>query len=191
MANPEIEAFVAAHCSEPADREFFPPVPTKQPTTQALTGSSLILELVPALARIVVELPRGDQRRVHFQPGCPARLMLEKVTGVHILDCITHASQARLIWLTKLARHALEVGDELHQYDGVPCLEFATGFVAGEVAPHDLFAGAEGEARALDAALASHRGPISNPLTDQPFSLGFRTRRDQLRQQRQADLDTI
>lgn len=191
MANPEIENFIEQHCREPAGREFYPPVPTMQPSSHALTGSSLVLELVPALARIVVELPRDDQRRVNFQPGCPSRLVLEKITCVNILDCNTKSTQTKLIWLSRLARHALEVADELHQFDGAPCLEFAAGFIAGERDSHDLFAGAEGEARALDAALSDHRGPISNPLSDQPFSLGFRTRRDQLRAQRQADMDTI
>lgn len=190
MANPEIEAFIEAHCSEPAGREFYPPVPTQHPVTQAMTGSSLILELVPCLARIVVELSRDDQRRVNFQPGCPSRLALESVTGMRILDCQDRAAQSRLLWLSRLARHALEVADELHQYDGTPCLGFATGFIAGEVALQDLFAGADAEARALESALTAHRGPIPNPVADQPFGLGFRTRRDQLRQQRQADVDS-
>lgn len=167
---------------------FYPPVPLQSKPGEALTGTGLVLEMIPALARITVELDRNDQRRVTFQPGCPARLVLEKLVGQVILRANTKADQARLVWLARLVRHALEVADELHQMDGSPALCFAAGFVAGESAGADLFGGQEVEARALDNALekAAHGG-----LGGTPFRLGFQTRRDQLRQARMSSLEGI
>ena len=169
---------------------FFPPVPTQQPHSRApLSGGSLILELLPALARITVELPREDQRRVNFQPGCPARLALERVVGMHILDCNTLGAQNHLIWLGRLARHALELADEIHQWDGQPCLQFSAGFVAGERCPANLFHGEQGEAEALERAAREYFG--QSGVASRAFSLGFQTRRDQLRTARQAEIDNL
>lgn len=169
---------------------FFPPVPTQQRHGRGpLSGAGLVLELLPALARITVELPRDDQKRVNFQPGCLSRLALERVTGVRILDCDKVSSQNRLVWLGRLARHALEIGDELHQFDGEPCLQFAGGFLAGETSLSPLFSGSEAEAAALEYAAREYFGAVGS--ASRPFALGFQTRRDQLRAQRQAEIDNL
>lgn len=171
-------------------QDFYPPVPIQEPKPRAvLSGSGLLLELVPTLARVTVELERADQKRVNFQPGCPARLQLERILGLHILDCDTTAAQSRLIWLSRIARHALEVGDELHQWDGQPCLQFAAGFVAGEQCLTHLFVGADGEAAAQEYAAREFFGSVG--VANHPFSLGFQTRRDQLRAARQAEIDSM
>lgn len=190
--------FVSEHlveaCGETSTgREFFPPVPIQGETLKcSQNGTSLVLELIPTLARITVELSRADQRRVHFQPGCPARLGLEKITNVNLLSCNTPAEQGRLIWLAKLARHALELADEFHQFDGQPCLEFAAGFIAGENSLQGLFDGADAEAAALESAIKNRFGVMAAGTgASRPFGLGFRTRRDQLRAARQAEIDSI
>lgn len=188
-----IEQFLADHGQEvneethtPADT-FYPPIPLQPQPGAALTGSSLIIEMIPALARIVVELDRDAQRRVNFQPGCPARLTLEALVGQVILKANTRADQARLIFLARLVRHSLEIADELHQMDGSAALSFAAGFVGGEVSQADLFAGQEAESQALVAALGKCRADLGG----RPFQLGFQTRRDQLRQARMSSLEGI
>lgn len=189
-----IEQFLADHGQEvneethsPANT-FYPPIPLQPQPGAALTGSSLIIEMIPALARITVELDRDDQRRVNFQPGCPARLALESLVGQVILDANTKATQARIIWLSRLVRHALELADEIHQLDGAPALSFSAGFVAGEVSQADLFGGQEVETQAMVAALGKCGAPA---LGGHPFQLGFQTRRDQLRQARMSSLEGI
>lgn len=188
-----IKQFLADHCvevtpeSQAKANSFYPPVPLQSAPDGPLSGTGLILEMIPALARITVELDRGDQRRVNFQPGCPARVVLEQLTHEIIVDATTKAAQVRLIWLARLARHALEIADELHQFDGNPALAFAAGFVAGETCTADLFVGGEEELeKALDKQVftAPHLG-------GRPFRLGFQTRRDQLRHARMADLDNL
>lgn len=169
---------------------FFPPVPTQQSSGRTpLGGTGLILEILPTLARIVVELPRDDQKRVNFQPGCRARLALERITGMRILDCTSASAQNRLVWLGKLARHALELADEVHGWDGEPCLQFSAGFVAGEQCLTHLFCGEQGEADALEFAAREFFGAVG--AASRPFALGFQTRRDQLRAARQSELDSI
>lgn len=172
------------------DSEFFPPVPVQPQGRVPLSGASLTLELIPALARMTVELPRDTQRAVTFQPGCPARLMLERITQVHILECNTLAAQNRLKWLSRLTRHALELGDEIHQFDGSACLDFAAGFISGETSSSDLFGGETGEAAALASAFTNRYGAMAT-TPSRPFELGFRTRRDQLRAARQNEIDSI
>lgn len=193
MSSERIKQFLADHGQEVneethgAANTFYPPVPLQSSPGEALTGSSLIREMIPALARIVVELDRDDQRRVTFQPGCPARLILEKLVGQVILQANTKADQGRLVWLARLVRHALEVADEIHQMDGGPALSFAAGFVQGEVCQADLFGGQEVETQAMVAALEK----AARGLGGTPFRLGFQSRRDQLRQARMSSLEGI
>lgn len=191
----QVEQFLFEHGQE-VDEEthasantFYPPVPLQSSpdAESALTGNGLLLEMIPALARIVVELDRDDQRRVNFQPGCPSRVILESLVGQAIIKASTKPDQARLVWLARLVRHALEIADEIHQMDGSAALSFAAGFVAGETAAADLFGGQEIEAQAMIAALEK----AARALGGTPFRLGFQTRRDQIRAARMASLEGI
>jgi hypothetical protein len=153
-----------------------PPIPTRDEKD----GFDIVVlvEVVPALARITVELPREHQRLVNFQSFCPARVTLERVVGWEIDRVKTRDERRQFVWLSRLAAYALEVADEVHQFDGKSSLDFAAGFVRAETSTHDLFAGPEAEERALADAI--ERSPLRASQAT-PFALGFQTRRDQRR----------
>lgn len=156
-----------------------PPTPSRNEEIAA-SSISILLQIFPALARVLVELPREDQRGFTFQPfHCPVRSMLEKIVGQQIAH-IEKSEQGReqFIWLAKLAAYALELADEIHQFDGPAALDFATGFVRGETSTHGLFDGPETEKQALADAI--DQSPIRASQVS-PFALGFQTRRDQRR----------
>lgn len=188
-----IEQFLFDHAQEVNEEThasantFYPPVPLQSQSGEALTGNSILLEMIPALARITVELDRDDQRRVNFQPGCPSRVILETLVASSILQADTKADQARLVWLARLVRHALEIADELHQMDGNAALSFAAGFIGGETAAADPFGGQEMETEAMHAAVKKSAGSLGGT----PFRLGFQARRDQIRAARMATLEGI
>lgn len=146
----------------------------------APTSISILLRIFPALARVLVELPREDRCGFTFQPfHCPVRSGLERIVGQQIAH-IEKSAQGRdqFIWLAELTAHALELADEVHQFDGPAALDFATGFVRGETSAHDLFGGPETEKQALADAI--DQSPIRASQVS-PFALGFQTRRDERR----------
>ena len=153
-----------------------PPTPTRGIKND--DGRSLLMEVIPALARVTVELPREHQRLVSFHQFCPARIELEKIVGQEIIRAADEPDHEQFVWLSDLVCYSLELADEIHQLDGKAALDFATGYVAGEKSTHDLFGGPEVEAQALAAAIDQsflRAGQAS------PFVLGFQTRRDQRR----------
>lgn len=158
-----------------------PPVPTRGRSDD---GRSLLMEAVPALARIVVELPREHQRLVSFCQFCPARIELERIVGQEIIQIEDklvvrdHEQFEQFVWLSRLVCYSLELADETHQLDGKAALDFASGFVAGEKSSHELFGGPAIEEQALAAAIEQSFLRASQAS---PFVLGFNTRRDQRR----------
>lgn len=152
-----------------------PPIPTRDESDD---NSGILMAVIPSLARVLIELPREHQRLVSFHPFCPARTMLERIVGQEIVRATSKADRERFIWLARLTGYALEVADETHQLDGKSALDFASGFVQGELSIHDLFVGEEGEEQALSVAI--DQAPLRAGST-RPFVLGFQTRRDQRR----------
>ncbi len=156
-----------------------PPTPTRQEKID-VNAARILLEIFPALARVLVELPREDQRAFSFQPfHCPVRWTLEQVVGQQI----AHVEKSKpdldqFFWLSRLATYALELADETHQLDGKAALDFATGFVRGETSTYDLFAGPEIEEQALADAI--EQSPLRASQAS-PFANGFQARRDQRR----------
>lgn len=157
-----------------------PPTPTRHEEIDA-SSVLILIQIFPALARVLVELPREDQRCFNFQPfSCPVRSTLEGIVGQQI-DRIekTQPGREQFIWLARLAAHALELADEIHQFDGPAALDFATGYVRAEASTHALFAGPEIEEQALASAI--ERSSLC-AAQEAPFALGFQARRDQLRE---------
>ncbi len=159
-----------------------PPIPSRGRSDDK---RSLLMEAVPALARIVVELPREHQRLVSFDQFCPARIELEKIVGREIIQIEDKLFVVRdreqfeqFVWLSRLVCYSLELADETHQLDGKAALDFASGFVAGEKSSHELFGGPAIEEQALAAAIEQSFLRASQAS---PFVLGFNTRRDQRR----------
>jgi hypothetical protein len=156
-----------------------PPTPTRREEIDT-SAARILLEIFPALARVLVELPREDQRAFSFQPfHCPVRRTLEQVVGQQI----AHVEKSKpdldqFFWLSRLATYALELADEIHQLDGKAALDFATGYVAGETSTHDLFGGPETEEQALADAI--EQSPLRASQAS-PFASGFQARRDQRR----------
>lgn len=151
-----------------------PPIPSRDDSD----SGSIVMEVIPVLARVLIELPREHQRLVNFQPFCPARIELERIVGQDIARATSKADRERFIWLSRLAGYALEMADELHQLDGKAALDFAAGFVRGETSTHDLFGGTEIEEQALAAAI--EQSPLRASQAS-PFANGFQARRDQRR----------
>lgn len=155
-----------------------PPTPSRHDEIDA-SSAAILLEIFPALARVLIELPREDQRGFSFQPfACPVRSTLEQIVGQQIAHIKTKQDRKQFIWLSRLAAHALELADEIHQLDGPAALDFATGFVRGETSAHDLFAGPEVEEQALAAAIDQS---FLRARQGAPFALGFQACRDQRR----------
>lgn len=152
-----------------------PPIPSRADQED---GGNLLMEVIPALARITVELPREHQRLVTFHPFCPARIELEKIVGQELVRAVSKTERKHFLRLAKLAAYALELADEVHQLDGKAALDFASGFVAGEKSSHDPLGGPEIEEQALAAALEQSFLRASQAS---PFVHGFQTRRDQRR----------
>ncbi len=158
-----------------------PPIPTRGRSDD---GRSLLMEVVPALARVTVELPREHQRLVSFCQFCPARIELEKIVGREIIQIeerlvVRDPEQfEQFVWLSRLVWYSLELADETHQLDGKNALDFASGFIAGEKSSYELFGGPEVEAQALAAAIDQS---FLRAGQSSPFVLGFQTRRDQRR----------
>lgn len=153
-----------------------PPIPTRGDDVEKRI---LLLEIFPTVARVLIELPRKDQRLVNWQPmSCPARWEIEKIVGQKVEWITTLEMHEQFVWLAELTGYALELADEVHQLDGKAALDFAAGYVAGETSAHDLFAGSEAEKLALAAAI--EQSPLRASQAS-PFVLGFNTRRDQRR----------
>lgn len=154
-----------------------PPTPTRD--DGGLGSRNLLLEIFPTVARVLVELPREDQRLVNWQRmSCPARLEIEQIVGQRVEWITTLKMHEQFVWLAKLMAHALELADEIHQLDGKAALDFAAGFVQGELSAHDLFGGPEIEEQALASAIEQSHLRAAQPS---PFVNGFQTRRDQRR----------
>lgn len=152
-----------------------PPIPARDEGA----GSSLFLEIFPTISRVLIELPREDQRLVNWQPmSCPARFEIQRIVRQNVERITTRETREQFVWLCRLTVYALEVADEIHQLDGKAALDFAAGYVAGETSTSDLFGGIQGEEQALAAAIdqSTPRASLARP-----FVLGFQTRRDQLR----------
>lgn len=155
-----------------------PPVPTRDEIDSSL-GAELLLEIFPTVARVLIELPREDQRLVNWQPmSCPARAEIESTVGQKVARITTLEMHKQFVWLAQLMGYALELADEVHQLDGKAALDFATGYVAGETSTHDLFGGPETEEQALAAAI--EQSPLRASQAS-PFANGFQARRDQRR----------
>lgn len=154
-----------------------PPTPTRD--YDSLDKHFLFLEIFPAVARVLIELPREDQRLVNWQPmSCPARAEIERIVGQKVERITTLEMHKQFVWLVGLTGYALELADEVHQLDGKAALDFATGYVAGETSTHDLFGGPETEEQALAAAI--EQSPLRASQAS-PFANGFQSRRDQRR----------
>ncbi len=152
-----------------------PPLPTRDEGDD----SQLLLEILPTVARVLIELPREDQRLVNWQPrSCPARWELERIVRQDVERITSKPAREQFVWLCRLAGYALEMADEIHQLDGKASLDFATGYIAGETSTHDLFGGPETEEQALAAAIEQSPLRASQAW---PFANGFQTRRDQRR----------
>lgn len=151
-----------------------PPIPTRDDSD----SGSIVMEIIPVLARVLIELPREHQRLANFQPFCPARIELARIVGQDVVRATSKADRERFIWLARLAGYGLELSDEVHQLDGKSALDFAAGFVQGELSTHDLFGGPETEEQALADAIEQSFLRASQAS---PFILGFNTRRDQRR----------
>ncbi|MFH1819349.1 MAG: hypothetical protein ABIK08_19695 [Pseudomonadota bacterium] len=154
-----------------------PPTPTRD--YDSLDKHLLLLEIFPTVARVLIELPREDQRLVNWQPmSCPARAEIESTVGQKVARITTLEMHKQFVWLAQLMGYALELADEVHQLDGKAALDFATGYVAGETSTHDLFGGPETEEQALAAAI--EQSPLRASQAS-PFANGFQARRDQRR----------
>lgn len=155
-----------------------PPIPVRDESH----SSPLLLAIFPTVARVLIELPREDQRLVNWQPmSCPARYEIERIVRQdveRVERSTTGQMREQFVWLARLTGYALEVADEVHQLDGKAALDFAAGYVAGEIAPHDLFGGPETEKQALAAAIEQSSLRAAQAW---PFANGFQTRRDQRR----------
>lgn len=154
-----------------------PPIPARK--DDSLDKRILLLEIFPTVARVLIELPREDQRLVNWQPmSCPARFEIERIVGQKVERITTLEMHEQFVWLASLMGYALEMADETHQLDGPAALDFATGFVRGETSTHDLFGGPEIEEQALAAAIEQSflRASLASP-----FANGFQARRDQRR----------
>lgn len=154
-----------------------PPVPTRH--GDGLDTRNLLLEIFPTVARVLIELPRDDQRLVNWQRmSCPARLEIEQIVGQRVEWITTLEMHEQFVYLAKLMGYALELADEVHQLDGKAALDFAAGYVAGETSAHDLFGGPEIEEQALAAAI--EQSPLRASQIS-PFANGLQARRDQRR----------
>lgn len=154
-----------------------PPIPTRD--DDGLDKHNLLLEIFPTVARVLIELPREDQRLVNWQPmSCPARAEIERIAGQKVERITTLEMHKQFVWLARLMGYALELADEVHQLDGKAALDFVTGYVAGETSTHDLFGGPETEEQALAAAI--EQSPLRASQAS-PFANGFQARRDQRR----------
>lgn len=158
-----------------------PPIPAPTRDDGGLYKRNLLLEIFPTVARVLIELPREDQRLVNWQPmSCPARAEIERIAGQKVERITTLEMHEQFVWLARLMGYALELADEVHQLDGKAALDFATGYVAGETSTHthDLFGGPETEEQALAAAI--EKSPLRASQAS-PFANGFQARRDQRR----------
>lgn len=155
-----------------------PPIPSRDDSDSDSDSGSIVMGVIPVLARVLIELPREHQRLVNFQPFCPARIELERIVGQEIVRATSKVDRERFLWLARLTGYALELADEVHQLDGKAALDFATGYVAGETSTHDLFGGPETEEQALAAAVEQSPLRASQAST---FASGFQARRDQRR----------
>ncbi|HRK77555.1 MAG TPA: hypothetical protein PLQ95_03360 [Thiobacillus sp.] len=154
-----------------------PPIPTRH--DDGLDKRNLLLEIFPTVARVLIELPREDQRLVNWQPmSCPARMEIERIVGQKVERITTLEMHEQFVWLARLTGYALELADEVHQLDGKAALDFAGGYIAGETSTHDLFGGPETEKQALAAAI--EQSPLRSSQAS-PFTNGFQARRDQRR----------
>lgn len=152
-----------------------PPIPSRDEDPVI----PLLLEIFPAVARVLIELPREDQRLVNWQPlSCPARCELERIVGQDVARITGKPAREQFVWLCRLAGYALEMADEVHQLDGKAALDFAAGFVQGELSANDLFGGPEIEEQALSSAIEQSSLRAAQAW---PFANGFQTRRDQRR----------
>ncbi len=158
---------------------MIPPIPTRNGNDGGLAGRNLLLEIFPTVARVLIELPREDQRLVNWQPmSCPARWEIERALGQTVERITTIEMHEQFVYLAKLMGYGLELADEVHQLDGKAALDFAAGYVAGETSNHDPLGGPETEGQALAAAI--EQSPLRASQAS-PFANGFQARRDQRR----------
>lgn len=85
-----------------------PPIPTRN---ESADSGSIVMEVLPTLARVLIELPREHQRLANFHPFCPARTTLERIVGQEIVRATSKVDRERFLWLARLTGYALELAD--------------------------------------------------------------------------------